>query len=79
MGSCLVRRSLPLLAFTALLISLVAAPALVAQGGEPQSFAIRSAKVVPVSGPPMENATVATARRFRSPSRFGPDSAMKRA
>jgi imidazolonepropionase-like amidohydrolase len=29
-----------------------------AQGGEPRDFAIRGAKVVPVSGPPMENATV---------------------
>ena len=29
-----------------------------AQGGEPRDFAIRGAKVVPVSGPPIENATV---------------------
>jgi hypothetical protein len=29
-----------------------------AQGGEPRDFAIRGAKVVPVSGPPMENASV---------------------
>src|SRR5712671_6751902 len=29
-----------------------------AQGGEPQSFAIRGATVVPVSGPRIENATV---------------------
>jgi imidazolonepropionase-like amidohydrolase len=33
-----------------------------AQGGEPSSFAIRGAKVVPVSGPPIENATVVIAR-----------------
>jgi len=32
-----------------------------AQGGEPQYFAIRGAKIVPVSGPPMENATVVMA------------------
>jgi hypothetical protein len=32
-----------------------------AQGGEPQYFAIRGAKVVPVSGPPVENATVVMA------------------
>jgi imidazolonepropionase-like amidohydrolase len=33
-----------------------------AQGGEPQYFAIRGAKVVPVSGPPIEDATVVVAR-----------------
>src|SRR5271156_2812002 len=33
-----------------------------AQGGEPRYFAIRGAKVVPVSGPPIENATVLIAR-----------------
>jgi imidazolonepropionase-like amidohydrolase len=33
-----------------------------AQGGEPQYFAIRGARVVPVSGPPMEEATVVVAR-----------------
>ncbi len=38
------------------------APAANAQGGEPSSFAIRGAKVVPVSGPPLENATVVIAR-----------------
>jgi hypothetical protein len=32
-----------------------------AQGGEPQYFAIRGAKIVPVSGPPLENATVVMA------------------
>lgn len=35
---------------------------LMAQGGEPLYFAIRGAKVVPVSGPPLENATVVLAR-----------------
>jgi imidazolonepropionase-like amidohydrolase len=39
-----------------------AAPSLYAQGGEPQYFAIRSARVVPVSGPPVENATVVISR-----------------
>jgi hypothetical protein len=39
-----------------------APPALHAQGGEPQYFAIRGAKVVPVSGPPLENATVVISR-----------------
>lgn len=33
-----------------------------AQGGEPQYFAIRGAKVVPVSGPPIEGATVVISR-----------------
>ena len=36
--------------------------ALHAQGGEPQYFAIRGAKVVPVSGPPMEGATIVISR-----------------
>ena len=47
---------------TTLLIFFSAAPTLHAQGGEPQYFAIRGAKVVPVSGPPMENATVVISR-----------------
>ena len=33
-----------------------------AQGGEPQYFAIRGARVVPVSGPPVDDATVVVAR-----------------
>jgi len=41
---------------------LVAAPSCFAQGGEPQYFAIRGARVVPVSGPPMDDATVVVAR-----------------
>jgi len=32
-----------------------------AQGGEPEYFAIRGAKIVPVSGPPLEDATVVMA------------------
>jgi hypothetical protein len=40
----------------------VAVPRLAAQGGEPQSFAIRGATVVPVSGPRIENATVLVSR-----------------
>jgi len=48
--------------FTALLALFCAAPALYAQGGEPQYFAIRGAKVVPVSGPPVENATIVISR-----------------
>ena len=38
------------------------APPASAQGGEPQYFAIRGAKVVPVSGPPTENATIVISR-----------------
>jgi hypothetical protein len=42
---------------------LVAAPAkLRAQGGEPRDFAIRGVKVIPVSGPPIENATILISR-----------------
>src|SRR5215472_16942919 len=37
-------------------------PRLAAQGGEPQYFAVRGARVVPVSGPPIDNATVVVAR-----------------
>src|SRR2546425_5118603 len=48
--------------FTALLALFCAAPALQAQGGEPQYFAIRGAKVVSVSGPPVENATIVVSR-----------------
>lgn len=39
-----------------------AAPRAHAQGGEPQTFAIRGAKVVPVSSAPLENATVVVSR-----------------
>jgi len=43
---------------TALFALFCAATSLQAQGGEPQYFAIRGAKVIPVSGPPVENATM---------------------
>jgi imidazolonepropionase-like amidohydrolase len=43
---------------SAILLLSYGAPTLFGQGGEPPYFAIRGAKVVPVSGPPMENATV---------------------
>src|SRR6266581_4170082 len=46
----------------ALFALLFAARTLYAQGGEPQDFAIRGAKVVPVSGAPLENATVVISR-----------------
>ena len=44
-----------------LLAELASAPQGAAQGGEPQYFAIRGAKIVPVSGSPVENATVVMA------------------
>ena len=48
-------------AFIAAMVLGGASPAS-AQGGEPQYFAIRGVKVVPVSGPPIEDATVVVAR-----------------
>ena len=42
----------------ALILALAVPCTLLAQGGEPKYFAIRGAKVVPVSGPPLEDATV---------------------
>jgi hypothetical protein len=58
----LIRRCAPAVCAAALVLLLAAAPALFAQGGEPLYFAIRGARVVPVSGPPMENATVVISR-----------------
>jgi imidazolonepropionase-like amidohydrolase len=46
----------------ALLLLACVPSALRAQGGEPRYFAIRGAKVIPVSGPPIENCTVLIAR-----------------
>ena len=57
-----IRRSYHLDLILLALAALRAAPLLLAQGGEPQYFAIRGAKVVPVSGPPIENATVVLVR-----------------
>jgi imidazolonepropionase-like amidohydrolase len=62
MRSNVILRCVPAVCFTALLVLFLAAPALQAQGGEPQYFAIRGAKVVPVSGPPLENATIVVSR-----------------
>jgi len=50
------------LAFAVTLFVLFAfPPRTAAQGGEPEYFAIRGAKIVPVSGPPAENATIVMA------------------
>jgi imidazolonepropionase-like amidohydrolase len=43
------------------IIALVFAPACQAQGGEPRYFAIKNARIVPVSGPVIENGTVVIA------------------
>jgi hypothetical protein len=57
-----IRRFAPAFCFVALAAHFAAAPSLHAQGGEPQHFAIRGVKVVPVSGPPIEGATVVISR-----------------
>jgi Amidohydrolase family len=62
MRSVLARRCLLALAFAVTLLALLAAaPQTRAQGGEPQYFAIRGAKIVPVSGPPVDGATIVMA------------------
>src|SRR5271154_1438719 len=62
MRSVLARRCVFALAFAVTHFALLAAaPQMRAQGGEPQYFAIRGAKIVPVSGPPVENATIVMA------------------
>jgi len=62
MRSRMILRCVSAVCFTALLALFGAAPPVLAQGGEPQYFAIRGAKVVPVSGAPMENATIVISR-----------------
>src|SRR5712692_11726631 len=62
MRSNLILRCVSAVCFTPVFALSFAAPAVHAQGGEPQYFAIRGAKVVPVSGPPLENATVVMSR-----------------
>ena len=63
MRSLLDRRSGLLSASFAILAALLLAPSFVAaQGGEPRYFAIRGARVVPVSGAPLDDATIVIAR-----------------
>jgi imidazolonepropionase-like amidohydrolase len=62
MRSSLIRRCASAVCVAALFTLFGAVPSLFAQGGEPQYFAIRGAKVVPVAGPPIENATIVVAR-----------------
>ncbi len=61
MHSVFRRRSSFAVALSVAFLFAVAARRVAAQGGEPQSFAIRGATVVPVSGPRIENATVIVA------------------
>ena len=60
MHSNLILRCVSAVCFTVLFAG--AAPTVQAQGGEPQYFAIRGAKVFPVSGPPVENGTIVISR-----------------
>jgi imidazolonepropionase-like amidohydrolase len=62
MHSNLILRRVSVVCFMTFLALFSAAPSLHAQGGEPQYFAIRGAKIVPVSGPPVENATIVLSR-----------------
>src|SRR5213083_1909586 len=62
MRSNLILRGVSAVCFTALSALSCATPPVQAQGGEPQYFAIRGAKVVPVSGPPIESATIVVSR-----------------
>src|SRR5467141_216013 len=62
MRSSLIRRCASAVCLSALLLLFCAPSSPFAQGGEPRYFAIRGAKVVPVSGPPIENATVVLSR-----------------
>src|SRR4029077_16708339 len=57
-----VRPRVWLVVFGAMCMSLGGTARLSAQGGEPRSFAIRGAKVVPVGSAPVENATVVVSR-----------------
>src|SRR6202795_3962948 len=62
MRSTLLPRFASALCLNALVLLSYGATPLFGQGGEPLYFAIRGAKVVPVAGPPIENATVVVSR-----------------
>jgi len=62
MRSNLILKCVLAVCLTARLALSCATPLVQAQGGEPQYFAIRGAKVVPVAGPPIENATIVISR-----------------
>src|SRR6266446_9229922 len=63
MRSWFERKGSPALAgFIVATLLLIAPVVTFAQGGEPKYFAIRGARVVPVSGPAMDDATIVVAR-----------------
>src|SRR3989440_10728212 len=62
MRSKRILRCVSAVCFVPLFALLCAAPPVLAQGGEPQYFAIRGAKVARVAGPPMEKATIFISR-----------------
>lgn len=62
MRSNLILRCASAVCLMAFVAAFWAAPSVQAQGGEPQYFAIRGARVVPVSGPPIENGTIVISR-----------------
>ena len=57
-----VRERFAFVVLVAMVATFLVASRACAQAGEPRDFAIRGAKVVPVSAPPMENATVLISR-----------------
>jgi Amidohydrolase family len=57
-----VRPRVWMIVFVTAFLNLGSAAQMRAQGGEPRSFAIRGAKVVPVGSPPVESATVVVSR-----------------
>jgi hypothetical protein len=63
MRSWFERKGLPaLVGFIVAILLMIAPHATFAQGGEPKYFAIRGARIVPVSGPTMDDATIVVAR-----------------
>jgi imidazolonepropionase-like amidohydrolase len=55
-------RRLFFLSLSFVFLILIFSPSASAQGGEPRYFAIRGARVVPVSGPPIDQATIVISR-----------------
>src|SRR5215470_17422052 len=58
MSLCSVRRRFHVIVLALAGVSFLIAPHVAAQGGEPQTFAIRGAKIVPVASAPVSNGTV---------------------
>src|ERR1700740_2419238 len=55
-------KCMPAVCFAVFLFVFCNLPLLYAQGGEPPYFAIRGARVIPVSGPPLDEATIVVSR-----------------